>query len=73
MIEWIDCQDSSRLIAVAYDVEEERILVRFRNGTEWQYLGCPPVVWDNFTAPGVSKGRFIHEELNYHAHSPLVS
>lgn len=73
MIEWTECTGSSRVSAVAYDDEAERILVRFRDGTEWQYLGCPPVVWDEFNAPGASKGRYIHQVLNYHTNGPLVS
>lgn len=72
MIEWIDCTDSTRLQAVAYDEDGERILVRFTDGTEWQYQGCPPPVWDDFMSPQTSKGTFIHQELNQHQHGPLT-
>ena len=71
MINWIHVADSSRVIAIAYDQEEERILVRFPNGREWQYLGCPPVVWSEFSNPATSKGRFIHQRLNHHDHRPF--
>ena len=72
MIEWIECTDSSRVTAIAYDNDSERILVRFPDGMEWQYHGCPPLVWDEFTSPHTSKGTFIHEHLNQHQNGPLV-
>ena len=71
MIEWIECS-SRRVVAVAYDGEDERILVRFTDGTQWQYLGCPPSVWDEFMDPATSKGKFIFDRLNSHQHGPLV-
>lgn len=72
MIEWIECTDSSRVTAVAYDQEYERIFVRFPDGREWQYHACPPQVWDEFTSAQTSKGTFIYERLNQHQHGPLV-
>ena len=73
MIEWIETPESSRVQAVAYDEEGERILVRFRNnGIQWQYQGCPPQLWEEFSAPGISKGSFIHERLDQHEHGPLI-
>lgn len=71
-IEWIEVPESSRISAMAYDRENERILVRLRSGDKgWQYLGCPPGVWDDFSNPATSKGAFIHERLNFHQHGPL--
>jgi len=73
MIEWIEVPNSTRIIAMAYDVENERILVRLRDGNKgWQYLGCPPSVWQEFSDPATSKGKFIHERLNHHQHGPLL-
>lgn len=73
MIDWIDVPDSDRVTAVAYDADQERILVRFkRDGTEWQYSGCPPMVWEEFIAPTTSKGQYIHNQLNRHSHGPLL-
>jgi hypothetical protein len=72
VIDWIDCADSSRVLAVAYDEVGERILVRFRDGTQWQYQGCPPAVWEEFNSPQTSKGRFITERLDQHQHGPLT-
>ena len=63
--EWIDVSDSERIVAMAYDVEQEVIHVRFPDGVEWTYGDCPPVVWEEFTAPGQSKGRFIFDVLNH--------
>ncbi len=73
MIEWIEVTDSERVSAIAYDPESERILVRFaRDGKEWQFHGCPPIVWEEFVNPATSKGSFIHETLNHHSHGPLL-
>ncbi len=73
VIEWIEVTDSDRVSAIAYDAETERILVCFKSGgTEWQYHGCPPVVWEQFSDPATSKGRFIYEQLNTHTHGPLI-
>ena len=64
---WIDVSDSERVVAVAYDAEQETIYVRFkRDEVEWWYGSCPPHIWEQFTAPGVSKGRFIREVLDNH-------
>jgi len=72
MIEWIDVADSSRVVAVAYDQDEEVIMVRFANdGVEWWYGDCPPHIWEQFTMPGTSKGRFINEHLDQHPKGPL--
>ena len=71
VFDWIDVADSSRIVAMAYDEEGERILVRFPNGVEWCYEGCPIVVWEEFSAPGTSKGRYIHEVLNHKNHHRL--
>jgi len=65
MIDWIPVDDSQRVVAVAYDTENEFILVRFPRDIEWCYEACPPHVWEDFMAPGTSKGRFIHEVLNH--------
>lgn len=67
MLNWIDITDSARVVGVAYDAEQETIYVRFRNdGVEFWYGSCPPHVWEQFTMPGVSKGRFIREVLDNH-------
>jgi hypothetical protein len=67
MINWIDVADSERVVAVAYDADQETIYVRFkRDGVEWWYGSCPPHIWEQFTMPGVSKGNFIREELDNH-------
>lgn len=65
MIEWIPVTGSSRIIAEAYDADTERIYVRFPNGVEWWYSACPPSVWGEFTAPGQSRGQYIHTVLDH--------
>lgn len=73
MIDWIDVTDSERVVAVAYDSDEETIYVRFKNsGVEWCYRSCPPQIWEQFTLPGVSKGRYIREVLDHHPHGRHV-
>lgn len=63
-LEWHDV-DSSRIVAEAYDAEAEVIYVRFTDGTEYCYEACPPHVWEEFTAPGQSRGTYINDVLNY--------
>lgn len=65
MIEWQPVSGSTRIVAEAYDAESERIYVRFPNNVEWWYAACPPTVWAEFTAPGQSRGKYIHSVLNH--------
>jgi hypothetical protein len=64
MLDWNEVIDSSRVVAVAYDGDQEAIFVRFPNGVEWRYDACPSHVWEEFIAPNTSKGSFIHHTLN---------
>lgn len=66
MPEWIPITDSERVIAIAYDTTNEMIYVRFPDDVQYWYAGCPPHIWEEFTAPGTSKGRYIHHTLNGH-------
>ena len=65
MIEWIPVTSSSWIAAEAYDAETETIYVRFDNGVEWSYSACPIHVWEEFTAPGQSRGRYFHQVLKF--------
>ena len=65
MIEWLPVTSSNRIVAEAYDPETETIYVRFPNGVEWYYAACPPQVWEEFSAPGQSRGKFINLVLNF--------
>lgn len=65
MNEWIPVYGSTRIVAEWYDPDMETIYVRFPNGVEWWYASCPPHVWEAFTAPGQSRGQYIHQTLNY--------
>jgi hypothetical protein len=67
MLEWIPVVGSTRIIAMAYDPTAETIYVRFPNNAEWWYAGCPPHVWEEFSAEATSKGQFIARVLNAHA------
>lgn len=64
MIEWTPVDGSSRIVAEAYVAEAETILVRFPDGVEWAYAACPAAVWDEFTAPGQSRGEYIARVLD---------
>ena len=68
MIEWIPVTNSTRIVAEAYDSNAEIIYVRFPNGIEWQYSACLPQVWEEFTAPGQSRGKYINSVLNHKPH-----
>lgn len=65
MVEWIAVSGSTRIIAEAYDSDAETIYVRFPGGVEWWYSGCPPHVWQEFTALGQSRGQYIQRILNF--------
>lgn len=60
--------DSARIVAEAYDPDSETIYVRFPDGKEWYYENCPADVWEAFTAPGQSRGSYIHQHLNAKPH-----
>lgn len=65
MIEWIPVSGSKRIVAEAHDPETERIYVRFPDGVEWWYAACPIQAWEEFTAPGQSRGQYIREVLDH--------
>ena len=65
MIEWTPISGSARLVAEAYDPETETIYVRFLDGVEWWYSACPRDVWEQFSAPGQSRGQYIATVLNF--------
>ncbi len=67
-VDWQNVNFSTRIVAEAYDEENQIILVRFPNGIEWYYAACPPEMWESFTAPGQSRGQFIHHVLNNQPH-----
>ena len=64
MIEWILVNGSSRIVAEAYDLDTETIFVRFPDGTEWYYSACAQATWEEFSAPGQSRGQYISQVLN---------
>ena len=68
MIDWRPVDGSSRIIAEAFIAEAETILVRFPNGVEWAYSACTSATWEEFTAPGQSRGEYIAAVLNAKLH-----
>ena len=65
MIEWTPVTGSSVITAEAYDPETETIFLRFTNGDEWWYSACPPSAWQEFTAPGQSRGQYFNRVLKF--------
>ena len=65
MIEWIPVSGSAVIVAEAYDPETETIYVRFTNGKEWWYSACPASTWEEFTAPGQSRGQYLNRILKF--------
>jgi hypothetical protein len=63
MIAWIPVSGSSVVSAEAYDADLQRIYVRYHSGDEWWYGECPRRVWEAFTAPGQSRGRYLNSVL----------
>jgi hypothetical protein len=72
VIEWIPVSGSTRVVAEAYDPETETIYVQFPNGIEWWYGACPPQVWEEYSAPGQSRGQYIHSVLNFKPNGRLT-
>ena len=70
MIDWQPVLGSTRIIAEAYLPEAETILVRFPDGSEYFYAACPPSTWEEFTAPGQSRGQYIADVLNAKPRGP---
>jgi hypothetical protein len=69
-LEWIDL-DSSTVANAAYDPDLEVIYVRFRDGAAYSYDQCPPHVWEEFTAPGQSPGKYLNETLRHKPYQKL--
>lgn len=70
MINW-QAVKSERVSAIGYDSQTETIYIRFLDGAEWQYNGCPPHIWEEFAAQGTSKGRYVRDVLDAHPKGPV--
>lgn len=68
MINWQPVSGSGRITAEAYLPDRETILVRFTEGVEWAYRACTQATWQEFTAPGQSRGQYIARVLNDKPH-----
>ena len=55
----------------AYDSDSEAIYLRFNDGAEWRYEECPVHVWEEFTAPGQSRGQYFHRVLKFKPSSKI--
>ena len=70
MYEWVPIS-SSWVAAAAYEREGERILVEFNDGARIWYGECTPINWEEFMAPGQSKGQYVHQVLEGHPYGRL--
>ena len=58
---------------MAYDEGTETIYVRFlRDGVECYYKNCPRSVWEEFSSPATSKGRYIKRVLDTKPYGRLI-
>lgn len=65
MFEWRPV-DSEVITAEGFDPETDTIYLRFKkDGSEWWYSECPPHIWDQFTAPGQSRGAYLNKVLKF--------
>jgi hypothetical protein len=62
MFEWKPVA-SNAIAAEGYDADAETIYIRFKDGKEYWYSACPQHVWDEFTAHGQSRGRYLNQVL----------
>jgi hypothetical protein len=62
MFEWRPVA-SSVIAAEGYDADAETIYIRFNDGKEYWYSECPQQVWEEFTAPGQSRGQYLNQVL----------
>ncbi|MGA9285772.1 MAG: KTSC domain-containing protein [Solirubrobacteraceae bacterium] len=69
-LEWID-MNSSNVESAAYEPDAEMIYVRFKEGGVYAYDQCPPHMWEEFTAPGQSPGKYVNEILKYKPYQKL--
>lgn len=54
--------NSSTIDAIAYDADEQILLIQFKNGTEYEYLNVPPMEFDGFRyAP--SLGSYLSRNI----------
>jgi KTSC domain-containing protein len=65
MIEWIPVSKSEFIVAEAYDAETETIYLRFKKDAEWWFAACPPDVWEEYSAPGQSRGQYFNRVLKF--------
>lgn len=69
-MDWTDSK-SSNVAAYAYDQAQQRLHVRFRNGTLGHYENVPPKLHQEF-AGAESHGKFIHGRLKAQDKHPWV-
>lgn len=59
---------SSNLASAAWDAEREVIIVRFQNGSAYEYPNCSSSLWRDFSSQfdgkkGRSAGKFLNAQL----------
>lgn len=67
---------SSNLESAAYDAGREVVIVRFKNGTAYEYPNCSPELWKDFQTQfdgkkGRSAGKFHNAQLKPRAYKKI--
>jgi hypothetical protein len=60
--EMIPTPDSTSVEEIGYDVDAEEVLVRYKSGGLYAYIGVPAVVWEELRA-APSTGTFVNQVI----------
>lgn len=62
MREYVRTSDSTNIESVAYDKDDQMLLVRFHSGTEYAYFNVPEDKYQSLLE-SESKGKFFNTEI----------
>ena len=65
MIEWIPVSGSQVITAEAYDPETRRSMFVLQMVMNGGTRPAPPPTWEEFTAPGQSRGQYLNKVLKF--------
>ena len=59
---WIDASQSTSIARFGYDEASRALLIEYKNGHEYRYLGVPDSIFEDMkSAP--SKGQFVNQSV----------
>jgi hypothetical protein len=70
MVEWVAVDGSSSISAIAYDIDLQRINIRYQTGRAYWYGDCSVEVWEALNV-SASKGQFVNQELRRRSYGTL--